>query len=110
MPTNTFISVYVRDEIENLLARCRQRSGKLTLSKAVKEIRNRFPDLAVSDNDLIAGIMSAAIATDVAVEMDAPEADSSGRLDRWDNEGGAIKNKPPETEAREAKGSSAQRN
>ena len=73
------------------------------MSEAIEAMRSRFPNLASSDRDLIDGIVRQAVAASFALELDVPGTNGSGWLNRWDNEGGAIKKKPTESELREAK-------
>lgn len=72
------------------------------MSEALDAIRRIFPDLEVSDSDLIDAITSEAVASNVRLHIDVPRPDNSGALERWDNEGGAIKKKLTDPERREA--------
>jgi hypothetical protein len=62
-----------------------------------------YPDPEVSDTDLFAAISSQALAADVRLEFDVSEPNNPGSLERWDNEGGAIKKKATGPERREAR-------
>lgn len=99
----TSIPVDVRQAIGAFLDNQQGREGPLVLSEALDAIRRIFPDLEVSDSDLIDAITSEAVASDVRLHIDIPGPDSSGTLERWDNEGGAIKKKPTDQERREAR-------
>ena len=93
----------VREAVSDLIEQTRRQRGSLTILEAIETMRRSFPDLVCSDRDLIDAIVSEAVATSLALEFDVPGTNSSGWLDRWDNEGGAIKKKPTESELREAR-------
>lgn len=95
------IPVDVREAIGAFLDEAQRSSGLLAMSEAISAIRRIFPDLEVSDNDLIDAITSEAVASNVRLHIDVPKPDSSGALERWDNEGGSIKKKLTEPERRE---------
>ena len=99
----TSIPVDVREAIGAFLDKAQGRAEPLAMSEALDAVRRIFPDLEVSDNDLIDAITSEAVASNVRLHIDVPRPDSSGALERWDNEGGAIKKKLADSERREAR-------
>lgn len=99
----TSIPVDVREAIGAFLDQAQRSSEPLAISEAIDAIRRIFPDLEVSDSDLIDAITGEAIASDVRLHIDVPRPDSSGALERWDNEGGAVKKKLTDPEVREAR-------
>jgi hypothetical protein len=102
MARHTSLPLQVRQEIGIMLERARQRREPLAMSKAIEELRRRFPDQASSDNDLIDAVKNEAVASHVAIDVDVPLPSGSKALERWDNEGGAIKRKPTEAERYES--------
>lgn len=66
-------------------------------AEALGAVRRVFPDLDISDTELMDAISSEA--TSAGFEVDTPEPRSAARmkdaLEKWDNEGGAIKNRAP---------------
>lgn len=103
MASITSIPVDVREAIGAFLDQAKRSSEPLAISEAIGAIRRIFPDLEVSDSDLVDAITGEAIASDVRLHIDVPRPDSSGALERWDNEGGAVKKKLTDPEVREAK-------
>ena len=99
----TSIPVDVREAIGAFLDKAQGSSEPLAMSEALDAIRRIFPDLEVSDSDLIDAITSEAVASNVRLHIDVPRPDSSGALERWDNEGGAIKKRLTGPERREAR-------
>lgn len=99
----TSIPVDVREAIGAFLDKAQGGSEALVMSEALDAIRRTFPDLEVSDNDLIDAITSEAVASNVRLHIDVPRPDSSGALERWDNEAGAIKTKLTDSERQEAR-------
>ena len=102
MAANTSLPVQVRRAIGIMLEQARQHREPLAMSKAIEELRHRFPDQASSDNDLIDAVNNEAVALHVAINVDVPRPSGSKALERWDNEGGAIKRKPTEAERHES--------
>jgi hypothetical protein len=102
MARHISLPVQVRQEIGIMLERARQRREPLAMSEAISELRRRFPDQASSDNNLIDAVTSEAVALDVAIDLDVPRPSGSRALERWDNEGGAIKRNPTEAERHES--------
>lgn len=99
----TSIPVDAREAIGAFLDKAQGGSEALSMSEALDAIRRTFPDLEVSDNDLIDAITSEAVASNVRLHIDVPRPDSSRALERSDNEGGAIKKKLTEPEKQEAR-------
>lgn len=76
----------------------RQAGDPFALSHAMTAIRRIFPDLGISDADLADVITSEALSAGLDIDVDVPAP--KGSLDRWDNEGGAIREAPaPRTNA-----------
>lgn len=103
MARMTFVPVYAREAVGNMLERVRRRNAPFNLSEAVETIRTRFPELEISDAELIEAITGEAIAAGVKLKFDVLPPNRSGSLERWDNEGGAIKKAPTESDKREAR-------
>lgn len=103
MARTSKIPVDVREAIGAFLDKEQGNSQPLAMSEALDAIRRIFPDLEVSDSDLIDAITGEAIASDVRMHIDVPRPDRSGALERWDNEGGAIKKRLSNLEAKEAR-------
>lgn len=73
------------------------------MSEALDAIRRIFPDLEVSDSDLIDAITSEAVASNVRLHIDIPRPDKPGAPERGDNEAKAIKKKLTDHERGEAR-------
>lgn len=99
------ISPEVRAAISAFLSGCQKEARPLATSEAVGAVRRIFPDLNISDTDLMHAIISEASL--VGFDVDTPERKSTaqmrGSLEEWDNEGGAI-DKPPRSEAHASRG------
>jgi hypothetical protein len=100
MSTKREIPPDVRAAIGAFLNECQKEARPFAASEALDAIRRIFPDLQISDVELLDALTSEAstagfdIDYDVAVKSDTAKRKS---LERWDNEGGAIGN-PPRTE------------
>jgi hypothetical protein len=103
MARKTQIPVDVREAIGAFLDEARRNATSIAMSDAIESVRRIYPDPEVSDTDLLAAITSEALAADVRLEFDVSEPNNPGSLERWDNEGGAIKKKATGPERREAR-------
>jgi len=92
----------VRAAIGAFLNECQKETRPFAISEALGAIRSIFPDLQVSDVDLLDAIASEASTAgfdiDYADISRTSETLKRKALERWDNEGGAI-GKIPRTEA-----------
>lgn len=91
----------VQAAISAFLNECQKEARPLAKSEALEAIRRIFPDLEISDVDLVDAIISEASMAGIDIDYDVaktPDTLKRKSLDRWDNEGGAI-GKPPRTEA-----------
>jgi len=93
----------VREAVKAVMVRVRDRGETLAVTAAIEEFRHKFPDLQVSDSEIIEVLESEASPTGVHLEFDIGEPATSGALERWDDEGGAIKQRLTEPERQEAR-------
>lgn len=95
------IPVDVRAAIQAFLKACQEEATPFATEEAIGAVRRVFPDLEISDGDLMDAITSEASAAGFDVGADAGNiSDKRERksLERWDDEGGAI-GRPIRTEA-----------
>lgn len=92
----------VRDTLRALMGQSLARHEPLAVSRAIDAIRRDHRSLELSDSDLINIIVHHAAAANITIEDDVQETNRPGALERWDNEGGAIKKKLTEPERNEA--------
>jgi hypothetical protein len=88
------ISPDVRAAISNFLRNERQGDARpFAVSEALNAIRRVFPDLEISDSDLVDAIASEALAAGQAIDFDVPKSPAAlqlkSSLERWEDEGGA---------------------
>lgn len=84
-------AVTVSEAVKAVMVRVRDRGEQLAVTAAIEEFRHEFPDLLVSDTEIIAAIEIEIRPTGAHMEFDIGEPATSGALECWDNEGGAIK-------------------
>ncbi|WEX89993.1 hypothetical protein PZN02_005335 [Sinorhizobium garamanticum] len=93
------ISPEVRAAISAFLSACQKEARPFATSEALGAVRRVFPDLDISDPDLMDAIISEASVA--GFDVDTPDPASAARmrdsLEEWDNEGGAV-DKPPRRE------------
>ena len=87
----------VRAAIGAFLNECQKETRPFAISEALGAIRSIFPDLQVSDVDLLDAITSEASTAGFDIDYDIQTLKRKS-LEQWDNEGGAI-GKPPRSEA-----------
>ena len=90
----------VRAAISAFLNECQKEAQPIALLEALAAIRRIFPDLEISDNDLVDAITSEASAAGLDIDSTIPvtsEKLTRESLGQWDDEGGAIGK--PRTEA-----------
>lgn len=95
-------AVTVREAVRAVMVRVRYRGETLAVTAAIEELRHEFPELQVSDSEIIEVLESEVRATGAPLEFDIGEPATSGALERWDDEGGAIKLRLTEPERQEA--------
>jgi hypothetical protein len=91
----------VRAAIGAFLNACQKEARPFATLEALGAIRRVFPDLDISDADLMDAITSEASIAGFDIRADADNLSTTPKrnsLEEWDNEGGAI-GKPPRTEA-----------
>ena len=91
----------VRAAIGAFLNECQKEAGPFAISEALGAIRRIFPDLDISDADLVDAITSEASHAGFDIEFDAPTSPETIKRrshERWENEGEAI-GSSPQTEA-----------
>ena len=91
----------VRAAIGAFLNECQKDGRPFAISEALGAIRRVFPDLQISDGDLLDAITSEASTAGFDIDYDVSSKFATLKrqaLEEWDNEGGAI-GKPPLTEA-----------
>ena len=87
----------VRAAISAFLNECQKEAQAFAVSEALGAIRRTFPDLDISDSDLMDAITSEATTAGFDIEYDAAKTSETLKrrsLERWDNEGGAISTGP----------------
>jgi hypothetical protein len=103
------ISPEVRAAISAFLSACQKEARPLATSEALGAVRRVFPDLDISDPDLMDAIISEASVA--GFDVDSPDPASAARmrdsLEEWDNEGGAV-GKPPRSETRGGSGNDSE--
>jgi hypothetical protein len=96
----------VRAAIGAFLNECQKEARPFAISEALSAIRRIFPNLQISDVDLLDAITSEASTAgfDIDYEDISRRSKTLKRtaLEEWDNEGGAI-GKPPRSEAQRRK-------
>lgn len=97
------LSPEVRAAISAFLNGCQKEARPFATSEALGAVRRMFPDLDISDTDLMVAISSEAALA--GFDVDTPEPKSALRmrdsLEEWDNEGGAVDKLPRgETQSR----------
>lgn len=83
----------VRAAINAFLNECEKNAQPFVVSKALNAVRGIFPDLDISDADLMDAITSEASIAGLDINFDTPatpETVKQKAIERWDNEGGAI--------------------
>lgn len=89
--SNIQIDPEARAAIGEFLNWCQKEARPLATSEAMEAIRRIFPDLQISDTDLMDAITSEASAQGFDVAITPSEvAVRRKAIERWDNEGGAI--------------------
>ncbi|MEQ1954434.1 hypothetical protein [Mesorhizobium sp. CN2-181] len=63
------IPMDVREAMGVILESARQRDRPFGVSDAVDQLRQQFPDLAVSDNDLVGAFVGEAVTADVKLSL-----------------------------------------
>ncbi|WEX75740.1 hypothetical protein PYH37_000108 [Sinorhizobium numidicum] len=90
------ISPEVRAAISAFLSACQKEARPLATSEALGAVRRVFPDLDISDIDLMDAIISEAALA--GFDVVTPDRKSAARrrdsLEEWDNEGSAIEQPP----------------
>ena len=89
----------VRAAIGTFLNECQKEARPFAISEALGAIRRIFPDLLISDGDLLDAITSEASTAGFDIDYDVPRKSETLKrktLEGWDNEGEAI-GKPPLT-------------
>ncbi len=87
----------VRAAISAFLNECQKVDKPFAESEALGAIRQTFPDLDISDSDLMDAITSEASTAGFDIKFgDAKTSEPLNRksLERWDNEGGAVSKAP----------------
>lgn len=97
--------VSVREAVKAVMMLVRDRGETLAITAAIDEFRDKFPDLDVSDTEIIEALTKEVRATGALLEFDIGEPATSVPLERWDNEGGAIKQRLTGSERHEGSGS-----
>jgi len=95
-------AITLREAVRAVMMHFRDRGETLAVSAALEEFRHEFPDLRVSDTEIIEVLESEVRPTSASMEFDIGEPATSGSLERWDDEGGAIKQRLTESEREEA--------
>ena len=87
----------IRAAIGSFLNECQKEARPFAISEALSAIRRIFPDLKVSDSDLMDAVTSEASMAGFDIEYDIAKTSETTKrksLERWDNEGGAIGKSP----------------
>lgn len=86
------ISPEVRSALSAFLSACQKEARPFATSEALGAVRRVFPDLDISDADLLDAIISEASAAGFDVDIPGPASAARMRnsLEEWDREGGAI--------------------
>ncbi|TWG96377.1 hypothetical protein L598_002600000070 [Mesorhizobium sp. J18] len=84
----------VRAAISAFLAEGGRDHHPFTMSDAMDAVRRVFPDLELSDQELVDAITSEAAAAGQDLRYDEPNIPRNNSLDRWEDEGGAVGAKP----------------
>ncbi|MDZ5697638.1 hypothetical protein [Chelativorans sp. M5D2P16] len=83
----------VREAIKQFLAAAHKEKEPFAVSEALGAVRRVFPDLSVSDSELMDAIASEASVAGFEIDYDGEQEPKTIRrkaLERWDDEGGAI--------------------
>jgi hypothetical protein len=83
----------VREAIKQFLATAQNEPEPFAVSEALGAIRRIFPDLDVSDDELLDAIASEASVAGFEIDYDTeqePKVIKRKALEQWDDEGGAI--------------------
>lgn len=83
----------VREAIKQFLAAAQKETGPFAVSEALGAVRRVFPDLDVSDSELMDAIASEASVAGFEIDYHSggePKAIKRKALEQWDNEGGAM--------------------
>lgn len=92
------IPAEVRAAIRAFLGACQEEAKPFAAAEAMDAVRRVFPDLDISDVDLMDAITSEASAAGCDVGAKTSNASNNKQkqksLERWDNEGGAIGQRP----------------
>ena len=91
----------VRAAIAAFLNQFQKKARPFAASEALGAVRRIFPDLEISDAELLGAITSEASIAGLDIDYDMPETAETVKgkaLERWDNEGGAAR-KPPRSDA-----------
>lgn len=86
------IPVDVRAAIHAFLSACQEEAKPFATAQVMDAVRRVFPDLDISDGDLMDAITSEASSAGFDVGADVSTASNKQKrksLERWDNEGGA---------------------
>jgi hypothetical protein len=65
----SWIPVDVREVMGAILERARQQNKSFAVSEAIDQIRRQFPNLGVSDDDLIEALAGEAASADVDIDL-----------------------------------------
>lgn len=93
-----YVPVDVRAAIRAFLSTCQKEAKPFAAMEAMDAVRRVFPDLDISDADLMDAITSEASTTGSNSGTGTGSAPDSKQkqksLERWDNEGGATGQRP----------------
>jgi hypothetical protein len=92
----------IRAAIGSFLNECQNEARPFAISEALSAIRRIFPDLKVSDSDLMDAVTSEASMAGFDIEYDIAKTSETTKrksLERWANEGGAS-GKSPRSDAK----------
>lgn len=103
----------VRAAIAAFLGHCQTEARPFASEEAIGAVRNIFPGLGMTDEDLLDAIVGEATAAGFSVDgpviKPARTTKQTASLERWDNEGGAIRNRALASERRERSAGTARR-
>ncbi|TIQ10999.1 hypothetical protein [Mesorhizobium sp.] len=79
MTRTASIPVDVREVMGAILERARQQNKPFGVSEAIDQIRRQFPDLGISDNDLIEALAGEAASADVDIDLSISTENRTGQ-------------------------------
>jgi len=82
MTSISSIPVNVREVMGDILEQARKRNTPFGVSEGVDQLRRRFPDLEVSDNDLIEALTSEAVSANVDMDLIVSKTNRTTLADR----------------------------